>query len=59
MLEMSEDGYNRIGVERNDISKGLLQAKPECNDEEPMREALLNRGQAQPLGDHPVVRDRA
>jgi hypothetical protein len=44
MLEICQDGYNnRIGVEWNDISEELLQAKPERNDQEPMREALLNR----------------
>jgi len=38
MLEMCQDGYNnRIGVEWNDISKGLLKAKPDRADEEQMR----------------------
>jgi p-cumate 2,3-dioxygenase alpha subunit len=38
MLEMCQEGYNnRIGVEWNDISNGLLKAVPERNDEEQMR----------------------
>ncbi len=53
MLEMCQDGYNnRIGVEWNDISKGLLKATPERADEEQMRvfwrrwSALLNGNDA-------------
>jgi p-cumate 2,3-dioxygenase alpha subunit len=52
MLEMCQEGYNnRIGVEWNDISKGLLKAVPERNDEEQMRvfwrrwSALMNGAQ--------------
>ncbi len=58
MLEMCQDGYNnRIGVEWNDISKGLLKSKPERNDEEQMRvfwrrwKALLNGAEAKPPGE--------
>jgi hypothetical protein len=55
---MCQDGYNnRIGVEWNDISKGLLKSKPERNDEEQMRvfwrrwKALLNGAEAKPPGE--------
>jgi p-cumate 2,3-dioxygenase alpha subunit len=66
MLEMCQEGYdNRIGVEWNDISRGLLKATPERADEEQMRvfwrrwSALLNGAGAQPRAVMSEVPDAA
>jgi p-cumate 2,3-dioxygenase alpha subunit len=66
MLEMCQEGYdNRIGVEWNDISRGLLRATPERADEEQMRvfwrrwSALLNGAGAQPRAVMSEVPDAA